>query len=400
MLTIFVIADFMSWSLFLLFIGYVFYLSIQAIKEYKKHLPVAKTINRFAVVIPAHDEQMTISNTLNSIKNVDYPGKSFDVYVIADNCSDATATVARAEGAIVLERFDKKEKGKGYALAWFFERLKSIGKPYDAVLVLDADSRVFTNILHVMNSYLNKGAMAVQGYLAIEPKPGIWSSEITRLGYTLYNQVRSTGRNAIGCPTGLKGNGMCLRVDVLGKVPWTAFSLTEDLEYGLNLLLHDIFVTFAPEKIGYSVVPENTKNAESQRERWEMGRYPLVRKYWKPLLSAGIRKRAWKYFDALIDLVMPPLVNMLLFIIVMGMLHFPAAFLFPGFFFPMMCLAWFLLIGLGLLHMWIGLYAVKADSALFKTIFYVPKYAVWKLRLYIKVLLRGKNAEWVRTTRE
>lgn len=399
MLTVILLADLMLWTIFALFLGYIFYLSIRAIREYRKPLSEADTFERFAVTIPAHNEEMSIAKTLDSLKSINYPSEEFDVYVIADNCTDATAETARHNGAIVLERFDTKERGKGYALSWFFSRIMDFNKTYDAVLVLDADSRVFPDILNVMNRHLHEGANAIQGFLAIEPKPGVWSSEITRLGYTLYNQVRSTGRRAIGCPTGLKGNGMCLRMETLRRVPWNAFSLTEDLEYGLNLLLNGTIVTFAPECVGYSVVPGNIKNAESQRERWEMGRYPLVKAYWKPLLVKGFLDRKWRFFDAFIDLVMPPLVNMLIFILVVALIHFLLVFVRPGLFI-WLGMAWIFLVGLGLMHMWIGLYAVNADSGLFKTILYVPQYALWKLRLYLKILLKGKNTEWVRTTRE
>src|SRR5699024_3443486 len=145
-----------------------------------------------------------------------------------------------------------------------------------------------------------------------DSEPDVWTSEIIRTGFTLYNYVRPLARRGLGFSAGLRGNGMCFSVKVLKEVPWNAYSLTEDLEYGIKLMLNNIDVVFAPEAIGFSIVPEKANNAESQRERWEIGRFPVLRKYAGTLLQAAYRKRSVKTFDMLVDLVTPPLVNMML----------------------------------------------------------------------------------------
>src|SRR5699024_5811689 len=141
---------------------------------------------------------------------------------------------------------------------------------FDAAVVVDADTIVPGNMLRVMNKYMERGAEVVQGYLTVDSEPDVWTSEIIRIGFTLYNYVRPLARRGLGFSPGLRGNGMCFSVKVLKEVPWNAYSLTEDLEYGIKLMLNNIDVVFAPEAIGFSIVPEKANNAESQRERWEI----------------------------------------------------------------------------------------------------------------------------------
>jgi len=382
---------------FLLF--YVAVLSVLAL--FVKQQPMAKTshIRKIAVIVPAHNEELTIGRTIHSILAVDYPRGSFDVIVIADNCSDGTARVARSLGTIVYERQNQKLRGKGYALRWCFDRLFSTQAGYEAVVIIDADSVVSRNFLAVMNSYLEKGAKAIQSSDMVEPHPGAWSSEVTRLGFILYNYVRPMGRRAIGCSAGLRGTGMCFDVDTLRSVPWNAYSLAEDLEYGLELVVHGITVVFAPEATVHSPMPQSAENAKNQRARWEAGRFPLVRKYAGQLLRFAFNRASFKAFDAFVDLVTPPLVNLLVFVVFMSLLH-----LFLGAVgidrMTQFAWLWLALAGLGGVHLVTGLYAAGADPLVYKALLYVPRYAAWKILLYIKLLWRVQGEGWVRTTRE
>jgi len=382
-----------------LLLVYLALLSVLAIIERSQTVPVSERFRQFAILIPAHNEEIPIRNTLQSLNNINYPEDNYTIFVIADNCTDDTAAIARSSGANVWERTDTTHRGKGYALRWAFQQILASPSRYDAVVVIDADSRALPNVLHVMNNHLEDGAQAIQGYVAIEPNSGVWSSEITRLGYTLHNYVRPLGKRALGFPSGLHGIGMCFTPEVLRSVPWEAYSTTEDLEYGLHLLLQGIEVRFAPELVGYSTLPEKIKHASSQRERWEFGRLPLIRKYAAQLLAAAFQRRSLRYLDAFADLVMPPLMNLLMLAGMMGVgnsLLYALNVMDAGVF----VWGWFCLIGIGLIHLIGGLTAAYADLGLYRAVFYVPLYALWKLGLYMKVLIRGSSKEWVRTTRE
>ena len=192
---------------------------------------------------------------------------------------------------------------------------------------------------------------------------------------------------------------MCFAVEALRRVPWDAYSKAEDLEYGLKLLLNGIGVMFAPEAKVYATMPADARNAETQRARWEGGRFPVVKQFAGSLLVGAFRRRSFALLDALIDLVTPPLVNLMGFALLMGM--FSALFWVAGV--PGMgyvTLVWFLSVAAGGLHVIVGLNAAGADRKLFAALLHIPRYVLWKVMLYAKLLRGGTSNEWIRTTRE
>ncbi len=353
----------------------------------------------FAVVVPAHNEESVIEKTLESLFRMDYRREFFDVIVVADHCTDRTAEIARSVGAIVLERQGELQRGKGHALRWCFEKLLSPSSDYEAIIVIDADSETSKNFLRVMNFYLDRGAQVVQAADIVQPNPGAWSPEVTRVALTLNNYARPLGRKVLGFSAGLRGNGMCFSTDILKRIPWDAYSLTEDLEYGLNLLLHGVSVVFAPEAVVYASMPAEPKNAESQRARWERGRIPLVRRYAGLLLKATVKQRSLRIFDALIDLVTPPFVNIL--VLVLAMLFLSAVGVWTGTIANgNIILAWCVLGCIAVIQVVAGLVATHADRSQYFALIYFPRYAAWKLFLYGKLAIRGGPKSWIRTTRE
>jgi 1,2-diacylglycerol 3-beta-glucosyltransferase len=354
---------------------------------------------RFAVLIPAHNEEFTIAPTIKSLLELKYPPQNFDVVVVADNCTDRTADLARESGIIVYERTSTELRGKGHALRWCFDRLLSQSQGYDAFVVVDADSVVSKNFLAVMNHYLDRGDNVIQASDLVKPQPGAWSSEMTRLGFTLYNYTRPLGRRVIGCSAGLRGNGMCFAADVLRSHPWEAYTRTEDLEFGLSLFLAGIPVAFAPQASVLATMPQNPQLAESQRARWEHGRFPVIKKYGPLLLRHGLLHASYKSFDVLIDLVTPPLINLMG--IVLGILFLATTFYFAGVASMLTFVyLWTCVLFLGILHTFIGLFAARADKFLYKSLVHLPRYALWKVMLYMKLVRHGETNEWIRTTRE
>ena len=378
---------------------YLFLLSVLAAFARTPEVSEAACTHQFAVIVPAHNEESTIGPTIKSILSLNYPRGKFDAIVIADNCTDLTATVARDSGAIVVERTSNELRGKGHALRWCFDMLLLDPTKYDALVVVDADSTVSTNFLTVMSSRLDGGDSVIQAADLVRPNPGAWSSELTRLGFMLYNYVRPLGRTVIGCTAGLRGNGMCFAADVLREHPWQAYTRTEDLEFGLHLLLHGIPVSFAPQASVLATMPQNPKLAESQRARWERGRLPVIKQYGPLLVKNALRHGSFKYMDSLIDLVTPPLINLI--VIVLVVLVFTWGFYLAGVA-SMLGFVWLWtgVIFLGFFHMFIGLYASHADRFLYRALFSLPRYVVWKTLLYLRLMLRGETTEWIRTTRE
>jgi cellulose synthase/poly-beta-1,6-N-acetylglucosamine synthase-like glycosyltransferase len=234
----------------------------------------------------------------------------------------------------------------------------------------------------------------------VEPQPDAWSSEVTRLGFTLYNHVRPLGRSLIGCSAGVRGNGMCFSAETLRSVPWNSYSLNEDLEYGLMLLLKGITIEFAPEARVFAMMPTNARNAESQRTRWERGRFPVIKRYGPRLLAQAVRNVSFRPFDAFVELITPAFVNMFGIVCLLLGVHL----LLPGIGIESVApfrIAWLMVVLFGLVHVLVGLYAARADRLLYKAFLYIPRYAFWKFALYAKIFRRRSSGEeWVRTTRD
>lgn len=151
------------------------------IKIKDKPLKINKK-HKFMAIIPAHNEEVVIKNLIQSLHELDYPKELYDIYVIADNCTDKTASIAKENGAIVYERTDPEHKTKGYALNWFLDKILKEGHDYDAFCVFDADNLVDQNFLNVMNKKLCQGETVVQGYKDIKNPTDTWITA----GYALF----------------------------------------------------------------------------------------------------------------------------------------------------------------------------------------------------------------------
>ena len=353
---------------------------------------------KFAIVVPAHNEEKIITKTIYSLSGLIYPKKSYEVFVIADNCTDNTAKVASSLGVNVLERTNPDKTGKGYALRWAFDQILAKEDAFDSIIVVDADSLISGNYLEVMNYYLEQGSRVIQSSDLVLPEPGNWSVEATRIGFLLYNYVKPLGRKVLKFNMGLRGNGMCFSADVLREVPWKAWSLIEDVEYGLILLLNGVKIEFAPEATVLAQMPVEAKNAESQRSRWEIGRFEIVKTYSTKFLTNSFKKRSASYFDVFLDLITPPFVNIML--ITTAILSLTILLWFLNVLPALHILLWGLLLLIGVAYFFVGLYVSGADKNLYKSLMGIPYYIFWKMKLYLNVFKKGKTKEWVRTERD
>ena len=398
-MTLPVLIDLIALIVAAMFTVYLLGLSVIALCARRRKDFTTAPDRRFAILVPAHNEEFSLARTIESLQQIDYPKDRFDVVVIADNCTDATAAIGHRVGAIVYERTNPDLRGKGYALRWMFDILMAKSPAYDAFIVIDADSVASVNFLRVMNYDLERGARAIQCNDMVEPHPEAWVSEVIRFGFTLYNFVRPMGRRPLGFSAGLRGNGMCFSRSLLEEFPWNTYSLNEDLEYGLRLLTNGICVSFAPEAIVHALMPTTTKNAESQRSRWERGRLPVIRSYAPKLFLAAIRHRSVRPLDGLIELVTPPFVNLFAVLLMMTFLHI--ALVLSGFAEAgPLSLLWALLVISAILHVLIGLIAAQADRGLYRAMFFIPRYAIWKILLYLKLMRQHGTDEWIRTARD
>jgi len=218
-----------------LMVAYLDLLSVAALCR-RSATPACEPGSRIAVLIPAHDEEILLPRLLESINAVDYPPDLFRVYVVADNCGDGTADVARGYGAGTFERYDETARAKGYALRWLLERIGESGQRYDAFAVVDADTVVSASFLRVLDAHLQSGDQVVQVYYGVLNQGESWPAMVRWTALALYNGLRPRGRDALGLSAGLRGNGMCFAAPVLDRFGWGAFTLAEDSEFHLQLV--------------------------------------------------------------------------------------------------------------------------------------------------------------------
>lgn len=258
-----------------------------------------------AVVIPAHDEEQLVAGAVESLRDQTYPDELYEIIVVADNCTDETAAVARAAGANVLVRDVPDSRGKGHALRWAFERILAREDPPDAVVVVDADSVADPAFLTILESHRQAGADVVQGE-SLLVSDGSTTGALRAAAFLLVNRARPLGRAVLGLPPRLAGNGMLFARQLLEDRPWDAFSSTEDVEYGVKLRLDGIEPVFGRRAIVLSPVAPNARAAQKQQLRWEGGQLHLARTYIPALLARGLRERRAAFLDAALELVVPP----------------------------------------------------------------------------------------------
>ncbi len=287
---------------------YLAFLSVPS----KRRMPAIDTSLRVAVVVPAHNEATDIAATVTSLLHSDYPADRRRVVVVADNCTDDTASIARAAGAEVFERFDSQRRGKGYALELAFQRLlgESSETSPNLFVVVDADTVVSPNLLTACASRIAAGESAVQVDYQVRNAERSWRTRLLHIAFTAFHDVRSSGRERMKVSCGLRGNGMAFSADTLRRVPHSAFSIVEDLEYGIALGRAGVRVAYAHEAWVQGHMPSDAKSSESQRSRWEGGRALIRQREGRSLVMGAVKHRSRLLGDLAADVYVPPLAQL------------------------------------------------------------------------------------------
>jgi 1,2-diacylglycerol 3-beta-glucosyltransferase len=372
--------------------GYLLLLTGAALLGRKSPPPDAERRRRFALLVPAHNEASTIGRLLASTRLLEYPAGRFDVYVVADNCTDSTADVARAAGAQVEERTDQAARGKGYALRWLLARLRERGGRYDAYVIIDADTVVAPDLLTRMDAHFSAGSQVVQVYYTVL---NVGDSPLAALRYVALaalHYLRPLGRRRLGLSCGLKGNGMGFQASVLEQYGWEWFTLAEDVEFHLALVAAGLRVDFIPETAVLADMPVTFAQAESQNERWERGRVEMLRERGVGLVLDGLRRRDPVRLDAVAEQLIPPL---------SVPFALGGALLAGGLLFRSRLTTVLALFSLGgqTGYVLAGLALVGAPWRVYQSLAYAPGYIGWKLWLYARSIMARGDAAWVRTAR-
>ena len=297
---------------------YQMVVSLCALVKLKDKPYLTNKKHKFMAIIPAHNEEMVVGNLIESLKQQNYPKELYDIYVIADNCTDSTAKVAKEAGAIVCERFDPDHKTKGYALQWFLKQKIEENADYDAFFVFDADNIVDKNFIVNMNKKLCQGEDVVQGYRDIKNPTDNWITAGYALFYWTMHRLYHLARYNIGLSPLLNGTGFMVRFDVVKPNGWETETLTEDIEFSLKRIIQGKKLGWATDAIVYDEQPTSFKQSWSQRSRWTVGHMQCIKRYTVELFNSVRKHKTLMNFDGFLYIVgtTPMLVITMLLLIV------------------------------------------------------------------------------------
>ena len=276
---VYILRDALVWIVTIFWIYQIGISLCSLVKLKEKPLKTNKE-HRFMAIIPAHNEEEVVGNLIESLKNQNYNKELYDIYVIADNCTDRTERVARDLGAIVYERYDEKHKTKGAALDWFLQQKIKEDAPYDAICVFDADNIVDKNFITAMNKKLCQGEDVVQGYRDIKNPTDNWITSGYALFYWTNHRFYHLARYNLGLSTMLNGTGFMVNFNIIKENNgWKTVTLTEDIEFSLQRILKGKKLGWATDAIVYDEQPTGFKQSWSQRSRWTVGHMQCIKEY-------------------------------------------------------------------------------------------------------------------------
>ncbi|MDE2181440.1 MAG: glycosyltransferase family 2 protein [Alphaproteobacteria bacterium] len=359
----------------------------------RRKLVVSVPRPSMAVVIPAHDEERTIGNTVLSI--APQMASEDRLVVVADNCSDDTAVVARRVGAEVTERFDDACRGKGYALAHGLRHLEDSTCP-DVVVFVDADCRAMPGCIDCLARAAMQLNCPVQAAYVMEPPRSGKTAALVSFAWKVKDFVRPLGWHHLNLPCQLAGSGMAFPRSVINLVDLASDHLAEDIKLGIDLAMLGKFPRFCPDAVVTSKVFTGAGPSKSQRTRWEHGALHLLTTYPPRLVVRWLQLPSLSLAAVTLDITVPPLA---LLALALG-IYTTLATLFAattGLLAPLiaaLCLSALFVSAIFLA--WLG---HGRDLLPLSALLMAPLYALSKLPLYLKFVV-ARQRRWVRGERE
>ena len=373
--------------------AYLYLIALASVRVHSTQ-PSKPPRTRFAISIPAHDEEIVITRTVETLWKLDYPRELFDVFSVADHCTDRTAEKARVAGAICWEQNDGPRGGKGAALAWLFSRIFAEDKSYDAIVVFDADTIVDSAFLRLMDARLQKGAQVVQGCHRIANSQDSWFAALTWAMFIVDNRFQNLGRANLGWSAKNMGDSICFKADILRRLGWGE-GLTEDYEFRQKLLLNGIKIGYEPAAIGHGEAPMNWAVARAQRARWLSGTYSASRRYAREVLKAGLRRGDSALLDGAVQAYLPAYSTLALIAVGWLVIHV----LFYSADISLLAYLWAGLVVLLGIYPLMGLALERAPGRAYLAIWLGPLFIFWRTALGLSTRFGRHKATWIRTIR-
>jgi cellulose synthase/poly-beta-1,6-N-acetylglucosamine synthase-like glycosyltransferase len=346
------------------------------------------------ILIPAHNEESVIENTLLSLD--DEVTENDQVVVIADNCVDETETIVRNLGFEVIVREDLAEVGKGYALGFGIDHIEQKENQPDALVILDADCTVTRGSLKELAAIgveLKRPAQA-QYLMHANPENGI-GQRVAEFAWIVKGKVRSTGYRKLGLPCQLKGTGMAFPWGLVDADKFRSANIVEDLELGIQLTLDGYPPFYCPEVTVSSEFPLSKEGEKSQRKRWEHGHLATSLKFLPKLVKQCIAGLDVNCAALAADLLVPPLALLAILLVVLNVFCGGYA-LVTGITGPLwVSLSLLGIFGLGVLIAW---FFHAREVIGLKHLLFVPVYVIRKIPLYLTILVK-RQVKWVKTSR-
>jgi cellulose synthase/poly-beta-1,6-N-acetylglucosamine synthase-like glycosyltransferase len=355
----------------------------------------AKTVTReatAAVLIPAHDEAQQITQTVVHVKGQLREGDR--LVVVADNCTDETASLATEAGATVIERFDDERRGKGYALKFGIEWLSE--SPPDVLVIVDADCSLSPRAIDALVSKSVELDRPIQADYVLSPTSVSGLSIVSALAMLVRNRVRPHGLHRLGLPCHLMGTGMAFPWRLIAAMPSMDAELAEDLVMGVELAMAGHPPAFLPESSVLGELPSTERVAKQQRVRWEHGHLGTLFRYGPRALLRGLRTGRIGLLSTGLDLLIPPVALLVaaqwavllvaIGVAALGGSPYPAA----------VAALSIVLVGVAVLLGW-----ARFGRGLipFRSLAVAPLYLLWKVPIYVRYFTGRREREWRRTDR-
>jgi len=353
------------------------------------------TRGRVAVLVPAHDEAAGIARTLAAV--LPQLGEHDRIVVVADNCSDDTAAIARAAGAQVqvVERTHATDRGKGFALAFGVDALRA--DPPGLVVILDADCDLAPGALDALCDCVASYDRPAQALYLMNARPDArLPRRIAQFAWRVRNWVRPAGWRRLGLPCQLMGTGMAFTWPMLRNAPLANASIVEDMKLGIDLALGGRPPLFCPRAVVTSLFPDSAAATSTQRTRWEHGHLEMIVREVPGLLAGAWRRRDARLAGMALDLCVPPLALLAALLVVgtllAGLLSWWIADAGPG-------LAYGLLLGSFGTAVLLAWWVRGRDLVRLFELLSIPVYIAAKLPVYVRFVVR-RERRWVRTDRD
>lgn len=270
----------------------------------RRKINYRKKIGKFAIIIPARNEEKVIGNLINSLKEQNYEKNMYTIFAVPNNCTDKTEEVARQNGAEIIP-INKRISSKGEALRCAFEYIMENCNPYDAYIIFDADNVVHPNFLLEMNEALCQGYKIAQGYRDSKNPSDTWISSCYSLHYLIQNYFVNESRMNISQACFINGTGFMIASELLNDIPYKTNTMTEDIEFTIQNLIADEKIAFVKKAITYDEQVVSFGESYKQRKRWSVGTMQCLEQYGVRLIKRLVKDQNIKALDGLIFLLAP-----------------------------------------------------------------------------------------------